>query len=139
MDALELGTFTEYSLNLSGLFGLQTTGDYYVLTLGIPIAVCAVIALAYTLFEAKGEKQDSYVRCLFVLGAFLTFMMMSLFSGWKMMTIPVLDLILKKIQFFNIFDNFCSNCQMPFSYRSHLPLSVFAQRKTPVDAGAFQT
>lgn len=99
MDALELGTFTEYSLNLSGLFGLQTTGDYYVLTLGIPIAVCALIALAYTLFEAKGEKQDSYVRCLFVLGAFLTFMMMSLFSGWKMMTIPALDLILKKIQF----------------------------------------
>lgn len=99
MDALELGTFTEYSLNLSGLFGLQLTGDYYVLTLGIPLAVCAVAALAYLLLEAEEDTQSRYLRYLFLLGAFLTFMMMSLFSGWKMMTIPALELVLKKIQF----------------------------------------
>lgn len=99
MDALELGTFAEYSLNLSGLFGLQTTGDYYVLTLGIPLAVCAAAALTYLLLEAKDERQNRYLRYLFCLGAFLTFMMMSLFSGWKMMTIPAVELVLKKIQF----------------------------------------
>lgn len=99
MDALELGSFAEYSLNLSGLFGLQTTGDYYALTLGIPLAVCSVIAFAYLLLEAKDDEQNRYLRYLFFLGVFLTFMMTSLFSGWKMMTIPALSLILKKIQF----------------------------------------
>lgn len=105
MDALAFGSFEEYSLNLSGLFGLQTTGDYYVLTLGIPLAVCFIVSLAYLLFEHKEEKnpcrrlQEGYLYALFLLGAFLTFMMLSFFPGWEMMTLPSLKLVLEKIQF----------------------------------------
>lgn len=99
MDALELGTFEEYSMNLSGLLGLQTTGDYYVLTFGIPIAICAAVSLAYVLLEQEKEEQASYIRYLFILGAFLTFMMLNFFPGWEMMDIPALDLVLKKVQF----------------------------------------
>lgn len=99
MDALDLGSYQEYTLNLSGLFGFQTTGDYYMLTLGIPLAICAALALFYLLLERKKQAQDEFVLHLFVLGSVLTFMLISFFPGWKMMSIPVLDLVLSKIQF----------------------------------------
>lgn len=99
MDALDLGSYQEYTMNLSGLFGFQTTGDYYMLTLGIPLTVCAAVALAYLLLERSTKAQESYIQYLFVLGAFLTFMMLNFFPGWKMMTIPLLELVLNKIQF----------------------------------------
>lgn len=99
MDALELGSYQEYTLNLSGLFGFQSTGDYYTLTLGIPLAVCAVIALSYVLSEHRQTKPDAYVQYLFLLGCVLTFMMLNFFPGWDMMSIPVLQLVLGKIQF----------------------------------------
>ena len=98
MDALELGTYQEYTMNLSGLLGLQTTGGYYTLTFGLPLAICAGIALAYVLIESHGE-QEAYLRYLFVLGAACTFMMLNFFPGWKMMSIPLLDVVLNKIQF----------------------------------------
>lgn len=99
MDALDLGTYQEYTMNLSGLFGLQLTGDYYMLTLGIPLAVCAVVSLAYILLEQKKGEQESYLRYLFLTGSFLTFMSLSFFPGWKMMAIPALEIVLKKVQF----------------------------------------
>lgn len=99
MDALDLGTYEEYTMNLSGLFGLQLTGDYYMLTLGIPLAVCAVISLAYILLEQQPGEQEAYLRYLFLIGAFLIFMSLNFFPGWKMMAIPALEIVLKKIQF----------------------------------------
>lgn len=99
MDALDLGTYQEYTMHLSALFGLQTTGDYYMLTLGIPLAVCAAISLAYVLLEQRKGEQEAYVRYLFVLGAFLTFMMLPIFPGWKMMSILPLKIVLEKVQF----------------------------------------
>lgn len=99
MDALDLGSYQEYTLNLSGLFGFQSTGDYYVLTLGIPLAVCAMIALAYVLLERKAHTQDDYVQYWFILGSVLTFMMLNFFPGWEMMSIPALDIVLSKVQF----------------------------------------
>lgn len=99
MDALDLGSYQEYTMNLSGLFGLQTAGDYYSLTFGIPLAICAVIAFSFVVLEKKNGKKETYVRCLFLLGAFMTFMMLSFFPGWKMMAIPLLDILFNKIQF----------------------------------------
>ena len=62
MDALGMATYQECSLNLSGLLGLQTTGDYHVLTLGIPLAVCAVISLGYLLLEQKKKGRGLLYR-----------------------------------------------------------------------------
>ncbi len=98
-DALELGTYQEYTLNLSGLLGSQTTGDYYVLTLGVPLAFCLMISLAYVLLEGKKAGEDGYLRYLFLLGAFLLFMSLNFFPGWEMMTLPSLKLLLEKVQF----------------------------------------
>ncbi len=99
MDALDLGSYQEYTMNLSGLLGLQTNGDYHSLTFGVPLAVCAVIAFCYVLLERGKTQRESYLGHLFMLGAFLTFMMLSFFPGWKMMTIPLAEIILNKIQF----------------------------------------
>lgn len=99
MDALNLGSYQEYTLNFSGLFGFQPTGDYYMLTLGIPLAVCGVIALAYLLLERNRQAQDDFILYLFLLGSVLTFMLLNFFPGWKMMSIPALDLVLSKVQF----------------------------------------
>ncbi len=99
MDALDLGSYQEYTMNLSGLFGLQTAGDYYSLTFGIPLAICGAIACSYVLLEKKNGKKEAYIRCLFLMGAFMTFMMLSFFPGWKMMAIPLLDILFNKIQF----------------------------------------
>ena len=99
MDALSTGTYAEYSLNLSGLFGMQLTGDYHILTFGLSLGICAVISCFYCLSERQKGESDTYVTYIFVLGASLTFMMLTFFPGWKMMEIPVLDLILSKVQF----------------------------------------
>ena len=99
MDALELGSYQEYTMNLSGLLGLQTSGDYHSLTFGLPLAVCAAIALGYVLLEHGNTQRESYIGHLFMMGAFLTFMLISFFPGWKIMTIPLADIILNKIQF----------------------------------------
>ena len=99
MNALSTGTYAEYSLNLSGLFGMQLTGDYHILTFGIPLGFCAVISCLYLLTERQETEKDTFTTYLFLLGAFLTFMMLTFFPGWKMMQIPALNLILSKIQF----------------------------------------
>lgn len=99
MDALGMATYQECSLNLSGLLGLQTTGDYHVLTLGIPLAVCAVISLGYLLLEQKKKEEDCFIGYLFLLGVFLTFMMSGHFPGWHMMKLQSLHLLLSNIQF----------------------------------------
>lgn len=99
MDALDLGSFQEYTMNLSGLLGLQTSGDYYSLTFGVPLAVCAAVALAGSMLERRAGEKEAYLRYMTVMGAALTFMMLSFFPGWKMMEIPLLDILLRKIQF----------------------------------------
>lgn len=95
-SALDIGSYQEYAMNLSGLLGMQTTGDYHVLTLGIPLAVCAFIALAVLICE---DRQDSFVLCLTVLGIVLLYMMTNFFPGRAMMELPVFSLILSKVQF----------------------------------------
>lgn len=99
MDALSLGTYAEYSLNLSGLFSMQLTGDYHSLTLGLPLCICAVIACAYFLLERKKEATDTFILQLFILGVVLIFMLLTFFPAWKMMQLPMLELLLSKIQF----------------------------------------
>lgn len=99
MDALSLGSYAEYSLNLSGLFSMQLTGDYHMLTLGLPLGICAGLSFFYLLMERKKTEADTFILYLFVLGLFLTFMMLTFFPGWKMMQIPLLELLLSKIQF----------------------------------------
>ena len=95
-SALDIGTFQEYTMNLSGLLGMQTTGDYHILTLGIPLAVCAFIALAVLICE---NRKDSFILCLTVLGIVLLYMMTNFFPGRAMMELPVFNLILSKVQF----------------------------------------
>ena len=95
-SALDIGTYQEYTMNLSGLLGMQTTGDYHILTLGIPLAVCAFIALAVLLCESR---KDSFILCLTVLGIVLLYMMTNFFPGRRMMELPVFSLILSKVQF----------------------------------------
>ena len=95
-SALDIGTYQEYTMNLSGLLGMQTTGDYHILTLGIPLAVCAFIALAVLLCESR---KDSFILCLTVLGIVLLYMMTNFFPGRRMMELPIFSLILTKVQF----------------------------------------
>lgn len=99
MDALSLGTYAEYSLNLSGLFSMQLTGDYHSLTLGLPLCICAVIACAYFLLERQKNTEDTFILQLLILGTVLTFMLLPIFPAWKMMQLPVLELLLSKVQF----------------------------------------
>lgn len=118
-SALDIGTYQEYAMNLSGLLGMQTTGDYHILTLGIPLAVCAFIALAVLLCENRPvtyAKQTStadsalpadpsrngthsFLLCLTVLGIVLLYMMTNFFPGRAVMELPVFSLILSKVQF----------------------------------------
>lgn len=95
-SALDIGSYQEYTMNLSGLLGMQTTGDYHILTLGIPLAVCAFIALAVLICE---NRKDSFLLCLTVLGIVLLYMMTNFFPGRAMMELPVFSLILSKVQF----------------------------------------
>lgn len=116
-SALDIGTFQEYTMNLSGLLGMQTTGDYHILTLGIPLAVCAFIALAVLICENRPQSAQtgadvsalrpdlswngtrSFILCLTVLGIVLLYMMTNFFPGRAMMELPVFNLILSKVQF----------------------------------------
>ncbi|MCI6629846.1 MAG: hypothetical protein MSH20_03435 [Lachnospiraceae bacterium] len=116
-SALDIGTYQEYTMNLSGLLGMQTTGDYHILTLGIPLAVCAFIALAVLICENRPQPAQtgadvsalspdlswngtrSFILCLTVLGIVLLYMMTNFFPGSRMMELPVFSLILSKVQF----------------------------------------
>lgn len=99
VDALSLGTYEEYALHFSGILGTITTGGYHMLTLGIPLVSCAVIACTYLLLEHRKDKNDVFVMYAFILGVFLLFMLLPLFPGWRMMEIPTVEIILSKIQF----------------------------------------
>lgn len=121
-SALDIGTYQEYTMNLSGLLGMQTTGDYHILTLGIPLAVCAFIALAVLICENRPNAANaspvqtpaddsalqpnpswngtrSFILCLTVLGIVLLYMMTNFFPGRRMMEIPIFSVILTKVQF----------------------------------------
>lgn len=100
--ALDWCTFSEYSLNFSGLIGTLGAQDYRMLTLGLPVFLCAAAALFSLLFEkrtAARGRLGGYCVFLFVLGAFCVFMSVAQFPGWEFMNITVFELLLKNMQF----------------------------------------
>lgn len=104
-DALDWSSFSEYSLNFSGLLGTINAGDYRTLSLGLPIAVCAAIGIFYFLLEAKTDnKQDAMAQRLFtgfllVMGGIFTFMVINQFPGWEFMNIELYSKFFTNIQF----------------------------------------
>lgn len=97
--SLDWSNYTEYSLNLSGLVGTIFTGDYRTLTLGIPILACAVITAFTIVSEKTNSTLKKYTIFLFSMGCITSFMLVSIFPGWKMMDLPILDKLLSNIQF----------------------------------------
>lgn len=111
-EALDWCSFSEYSLNLSGLLGTINTNGYRTLTLGLPIVFCAAIALFYFVLERKtahvptdetaSEVSGSlslFTGFLLILGAVSTFMVLNLFPGWEFLRIGLYEKLLKNLQF----------------------------------------
>lgn len=98
-SALDWCTYSEYSLNLSGLLGTLHTTDYRVLSLGLPIAVCAGAALFFLLFEQKKGRIDRFSIYLFVFGCICTFMVINQFPGWPLMELDAINFLFRNIQF----------------------------------------
>lgn len=97
--ALDWAAFSEYSLQFSGLFAMINTGDYRTLTLGLPIAACAAIALLYLLFYADKTPRDRFIRTAFVLGCIAVFMVVNQFPAWPLMNLKPFDFLFRNIQF----------------------------------------
>lgn len=98
-SALDWCTYSEYSLNLSGLLGTLHTTDYRVLSLGLPIAICAGAALFFFLFEQKKGRIDRFAIYLFVFGCICTFMVINQFPGWPLMELDAISFLFRNIQF----------------------------------------
>lgn len=98
-SALDWCTFSEYSMNLSGLLGTLNSEDYRTLTLGLPIAFCAVVCMFSLCFDKRRDRIKSYLTSLFVLGCICTFMVINQFPGWPLMELKPIEFLLKNIQF----------------------------------------
>lgn len=98
-SALDWCNYSEYSLNLSGLFGTLHASDYRMLSLGLPIAFCAAFALFSLLFEPKKDSITRYASYMFIAGCICTFMVINQFPGWPLMNIGAISFLLRNIQF----------------------------------------
>lgn len=111
-EALDWCSFSEYSLNLSGLAGTINTTDYRTLTLGLPVVFCAVLALFYFVLErGTSDAVDAetsskapgalslFTGFLLILGAASTFMVLNQFPGWEFLRIGLYEKFLKNLQF----------------------------------------
>lgn len=99
VDSLNISSYSEATLNLPSLLGTISTGDYHMLTLGLPLAVLAVIGAAHVLVERKEDRTEGWIRCLLCLGVVLFIMMLSLFPSWKLMDVPLAKTVLMQLQF----------------------------------------
>lgn len=116
-SALDWCSFSEYSLNFSGLLGTINASDYRTLSLGLPIAFCASAGLFYFIAEHnKTEASADTAVCassdecpasrpvffagfLLVLGGVCTFMVVNQFPGFEFLNVEAYSWFLKNIQF----------------------------------------
>lgn len=118
-SALDWCSFSEYSLNFSGLLGTLNTADYRTLSLGLPIAACTAFGLFYFLLEHKKAETSAestavtdgsavsddssrpvfFAGFLLVLGGVCTFMVINQFPGFEFLNVGAYFWFLKNIQF----------------------------------------
>lgn len=100
LDAVDWSNYSEYSLYFSEFLGTNGDSQYRQLTLGIPIAVFAILALVYIVRERnKHDLEKSYTTFLLVLAGIFTFMATSQFSSSKLMRIAIFDSFFSTMQF----------------------------------------
>ncbi len=114
-DSLKYSTYSEWSLNLSGLAGNHGGGDYRTLALGIPVIVCAGIAGFYLIMQGRdksgpeqegGQKRAAYaaeraryLRILLAFGVVCVFLLSGQFGAWEFMRLPAFEWLFSNIQF----------------------------------------
>lgn len=109
LSALDYSTYSEYSLLLSDLAGTINLDSNRTLTLGLPVVLCAGIAL-FSVFTRQVQKSSeentefkvwnpTFFKLLLVMGIIFTMLLLGQFNANAFMELPVFDWFFKKIQF----------------------------------------
>lgn len=109
LSALDYSNYSEYSLLLSDLAGTINLDSNRTLTLGLPVVLCAGIALFYLIARhvqpLSGKEthtaivSPTFLNFLLVMGLVFTLLLLGQFNAKAFMELPVFDWFFKKIQF----------------------------------------
>lgn len=107
-STLDYSTYSEWSLRLSGIAGANIAGNYRSLALGLPVVLCAGIAVFWLLTRqraASSEQEEIPGECVRYLG-FLTaagfvclFLLSGQFGAWEFMQLSIFKNLFSTIQF----------------------------------------
>lgn len=117
-SALNYSTYSEWSLNLSGVAGVNIAGDYRSLTLGLPTLVCGGTAVFWILTRKRAvvlrdmetqisgeyrqeneEDRVRFVKFLTVSGFVCLFLLSGQFRAWEFMKLKIFEKLFSTIQF----------------------------------------
>lgn len=107
-SALNYSTYSEWSIRLSGIAGANTAGDYRSLALGLPVVLCAGIAVFWLLTRQRAASPEQgeitgecvrYLGLLTVAGFVCIFLLSGQFGAWEFMQLSVFESLFSTIQF----------------------------------------
>lgn len=98
-NSLDWSTFEEYAQNIFSLFQTINLESYRSYSLGMPLIICLLIAVFYIVFNNKEERDEEFLIPLLIAGFICVYITTNYFSGWALMNITPVKVLLQKIQF----------------------------------------
>ncbi|MBD5482314.1 MAG: hypothetical protein HDR15_07310 [Lachnospiraceae bacterium] len=107
-STLDYSTYSEWSIRLSGIAGVNTAGNYRSLALGLPVVLCAGIAAFWLLTRQRAASPEQeeipgefvrYLQFLTLAGFVCLFLLSGQFGAWEFMRLSIFESLFSTIQF----------------------------------------